>query len=66
MQAKVLMWIHGVKAIGWVIIIPIALLTSLQASVPFLVFLSLWALVESSVASWQASRAEIESSNGGV
>jgi hypothetical protein len=62
MKARVLMWAHGVKAVAWIVMIPISILTSLKDSVPFVVFLSLWALVESSIASWQASRAEIESS----
>jgi hypothetical protein len=38
--------------------IPVSLLTGLKTSVPFVVFLSLWALVESSVAAWQGARAE--------
>jgi hypothetical protein len=63
MKAKWLMWIHGIKTIGWVVMIPISLLTSLKTSVPFVVFLSLWALVESSISAWQGARAELESSN---
>lgn len=52
------LWFHGVKTVLWAVMIPIALLTPLQDSVPFLVFLSLEALVESSWASWQAAKAE--------
>lgn len=50
------MWIFTIQ-------IPIALLTDLKDSVPYLVFLSLWALVSAHWGAWQATRAE-ENNNG--
>lgn len=58
MKTQVWLWVHGVKTALWAGMIPVALLTDLKTSVPFLVFLSLEALVESSWASWQAVRSE--------
>jgi hypothetical protein len=40
--------------------VPVALLTGLKDSVPYLVFLSLWALVASHWAAWQAARVEVK------
>jgi hypothetical protein len=39
--------------------IPVALFTPLQQSVPFLVAISLWALVASHWAAWQSARVEV-------
>jgi len=49
---------HAACTILFMIQIPIALLTGLKDSVPYLVFLSLWALVASHWAAWQATQAE--------
>jgi hypothetical protein len=38
--------------------IPVALFSGLKTSVPFLVFVSIWALAVGELSSWQASRAE--------
>lgn len=54
---------HAGMTILWIVMIPIAVLTPLKDSVPFLVFLSLWALVGSHWGAWQAVRAEEESEN---
>lgn len=56
---KVLARFHAVATLVWVVSIPVAVLTALKDSVPFLVFLSLWALVSGHWAAWQAARAEI-------
>lgn len=49
---------HMWAVIFFLVQIPIALLTPLKDSVPYLVFLSLWALVGSHWSAWQAVRAE--------
>lgn len=46
---------HAVFAVLFAIQIPIALITGLKQSVPYLVFLSLWALVASHWAAYEAS-----------
>jgi hypothetical protein len=42
----------------WLAMIPVVLVTSLKGSVPFLVLVSLLALVYSELSSWQASLSE--------
>lgn len=56
---------HAITTWIFLIQIPIALVTPLKDSVPYLVFLSLWALVASHWAAWQGARAEEEAANGG-
>jgi len=55
-----MLWIHGVATVVFVILIPISLMTGLKDSVPYLVFLSLWALVAGHAAGYQGVRAEIQ------
>lgn len=47
----------------WVVMIPVAVFTPLKDSVPFLVFISLWALVGAHWSAWQAARAEDNDAN---
>ena len=49
---------HAALTVVWIVMIPIAVFTPLKDSVPFLVFLSLWALVGAHWSAWQAVRAE--------
>lgn len=49
---------HLFNIILWSVMIPVVLLTGLKHSVPFLVFISLLALVYSEFGSWQASMSE--------
>lgn len=49
---------HAVATVVFMIQIPVALLTPLKDSVPYLVFLSLWALVSAHWSAWQAAQAE--------
>jgi hypothetical protein len=49
---------HAAASILWLIMIPISIVTPLKDSVPFLVGISLWALVGAHWAAWQAARAE--------
>jgi hypothetical protein len=53
--------LHAVLTVLWLAMIPVSVFTNLKNSVPFLVFISLWALVGAHWAAWQAVRAEEES-----
>lgn len=57
-NVKFLKHFHAVMALLWLLMIPVAIFTSLQSSVPFLVFISLWALVGAHWSAWQGARAE--------
>jgi hypothetical protein len=49
---------HAGATIFFLVQLPVALLTALKDSVPYLVFLSLWALVAAHWSAWQATQAE--------
>lgn len=49
---------HAIATVVWMLMIPISVFTPLKGSVPFLVFLSLWALVGAHWSAWQAARSE--------
>lgn len=49
---------HLARMIVWTVQVPVALLTGLKNSVPYVVFLSLAALIEGSFAAYMGSRAE--------
>jgi hypothetical protein len=51
-------YFHGLMVIVWIIMIPIAVFTGLKNSVPFLVFISVLALVFSELAAWQGAMGE--------
>lgn len=51
-------YVHLGMAVLWILMVPIALFTGLKHSVPFLVFVSVWALAVGEFSSWQASQAE--------
>jgi hypothetical protein len=53
--------IHAGLTIAWTVMIPVSVFTDLKNSVPFLVIISLWALVGAHWAAWQGVRAEEES-----
>jgi hypothetical protein len=57
-DVKFLRHFHAVMTVIWLMMIPVAVFTPLQDSVPFLVFISLWALVGAHWGAWQAARAE--------
>lgn len=57
-DAKFLREFHGWATIFWIVLIPIAYFTGWLESVTFVSALSLWALVASHWAAWQASRVE--------
>jgi uncharacterized membrane protein len=50
---------HLVMIIVWTIMFPVALLTGLKDSLPFIVGISLYANWATEVGAWQASRAEV-------
>ncbi len=51
---------HLAFMIAWLVMVPVAFLTHLASSVPFVTFLSLWALVATEHSAWQGSRAEVK------
>lgn len=51
---------HGIATWVWLAMIPVAAFTDLKDSVPFLISISLWALVGAHWAAWQSVRAEQE------
>lgn len=55
---KWLRWFHLARLAGWTILTPIALTTGLKDSLPFVVFLSLAALIEGAFAAYMGARAE--------
>lgn len=57
-SAETLRKFHLWRTLVWAVQIPIALATGLKESVPYLVFLSLMALVEGSFSAYMGSRAE--------
>lgn len=52
---------HLTRIFVWSVQVPIALLTNLKNSTPYIVFLSLAALIEGAFSSYMASRAEAAS-----
>lgn len=54
---------HGLLTLWWAVMIPVSVFTGLRNSVPYLVALSVYALMVGHFASWQAGRAEVSSEN---
>ena len=52
---------HAAATVVWFVMIPVSIFTGLKDSVPFLVAISLWALVGAHWSAWQASQAEEKS-----
>jgi hypothetical protein len=52
--------INGWLTIGWIIMIPVSILTGWISSVEYVSALSLWALVSGHWAAWQAARVEVK------
>lgn len=50
--------LHLGAAVFFALQIPVALATDFKKSLPYLVFLSLWALVAAHWSAWQATRSE--------
>lgn len=51
--------LHAILAIAWGLMIPVSMLTGLKNSVPYLVGISVYALMVGHFSSWQAGRAEV-------
>lgn len=64
-RPDVLRSIHGWAAIFWLVMAPVSMLTSLANSVPYVVGLSVYAVVTGHWSSWQASRVEVRQDNDG-
>lgn len=63
-QARRAQWLktlHGWLTIAWAAMIPVSVFTGLRNSVPYLVMLSVYALMVGHFSSWQAGRAEVSS-----
>lgn len=58
MTPKVLAHVHLAMALFWLGMVPVVLVTELQHSVPFLVMISLLALVFAEISAWQAAMGE--------
>jgi hypothetical protein len=50
--------LHGWLTIFWAVMLPISILTGLKNSLPYLVGLSVYALMGTHFSAWQGSRAE--------
>lgn len=58
MTATSLRRLHGWLTVFWGAMIPVSILTGLRNSLPYLVGLSVYALMVGHFASWQGARAE--------
>ena len=52
--------VHGWSVVFWMVMIPVSYVTGLKDSVPFLNFISLWALVAAHWSGFQGAHAERE------
>lgn len=57
---RVQLWVNIILGVLFLAMIPVALISGLKKSVPFLVFLSLWALVAAHWSAALAAQAAIE------
>lgn len=57
---RVQLWMNIILGVVFLVMIPVALISGLKKSVPFLVFLSLWALVAAHWSGALAAQAAIE------
>ena len=53
--------VHGWLTVAWAVMVPVSVATGLRQSVPYLVGLSVYALMVGHFSSWQAARAEVAS-----
>lgn len=54
--------VNGWLTIGWVLMIPVSIITGWISSVTYVAALSLWALVSGHWSAWQAARVEVAQS----
>lgn len=59
--AKVARQAHLALMFGWIIMLPVSVLTGLRNSVPYLVGISVWALIASHASAWAAEHAAEQS-----
>lgn len=59
-SAQAMAKFHGAITIVWVLMLPVSMLTPLKDSVPYLVGLSVWALIGSHWAAYQGARSELQ------
>lgn len=58
-RPEILRAVHGWAALFWLAMAPVSMLTGLANSVPYLVGLSVYAVVAGHWSSWQAARTEV-------
>jgi hypothetical protein len=47
-------WLSLVRVVFWIVMIPVAFVLGWASSVPFVAFISLWALVETAFSAYRA------------
>lgn len=62
---RVLRKFHGAATAAWLVMIPVSVLTGLRNSVPYLVAISVYALVTGHAAAYSGARAEASNGGGG-
>lgn len=62
-SARSLRAAHAVAAVGWLVMVPVAIVTGWLYSVAFVAACSIYANAVGHAAAWQASRAEQEAEN---
>lgn len=60
-SAVLLRTFNGWATIAWAVLLPVALLTGLKTSLPFIVAVSIYANVVGHASAWIAGRAEVAS-----
>jgi hypothetical protein len=62
MKPELLRTLNGIATLLWTAMLPIALLTPLKTSLPFIVGVSIYANIASHLSAWVAGRAEVMAS----
>lgn len=52
---------HALATVVWTLLLPVSVFTPLKDSVPWLVAISVWALIGAHLAAYQGARSEMES-----
>jgi hypothetical protein len=58
-SVRLLRDLHFALMVGWIVMIPVSLLTGLAGAIWFVTVISLLALAETEGGAWQASRSEV-------
>lgn len=63
-KPKIMSKFHGAMTLVWLVMLPVSAFTPLKNSVPFLVAISIWALVGAHWAAYQGARSEMSNNDG--